>query len=169
MAGHPSALVPLITGPFSSLSEPQLERFADMMSSSNPWLQFGYSKLECREKLSTPRYQSLIASAADLVLGILCFAVDGDLGGPFIRYVLIDPSQRSRGIGSSLIRNLLGRYKGKSCYLTVSESNEQAKHLYERLGFVVIGSIPDYNFWGQAELIMRHAGRPKRESTQDAR
>lgn len=167
MVGPPPAL--RITGPFPSLSEPQLDRFAEVMSSTNPWLHFGYSTQECRDKLSAQRYQILIASQAGFDLEILYFASEGDLGGPFIRYVLVDSDKRSRGVGSTLIRTLLSEHSGKSCYLTVSETNEQAKRLYKRLGFSVIGSIRDYNFWGESVFIMRYPGSPKREALKEAR
>jgi ribosomal protein S18 acetylase RimI-like enzyme len=145
------------------LSAEQLDLFSLWMSSSDPWLHFGYSTDECRHKLSACSNEFFIAVADAGDVGFLAYSQQGDLGGPYIHYVVVERSRRSQGIGSMLIKRLLEQSQGSSVFLTVSESNEQAKRLYEALGFQQIGAIPDYNKYGEAEFILRFAGKPKRE------
>jgi ribosomal protein S18 acetylase RimI-like enzyme len=148
----------------NGLAAEQLDLFSLWMSSSDPWLHFGYSTDECRHKLSARRNEFLIAATETCVVGFLAYSLQGDLGGPYIHYVVVERSRRSQGIGSRLIKRLLEESQKRSVFLTVSESNEQAKRLYESLGFQQIGAIPDYNKYGEAEFILRFAGKPKRES-----
>ena len=55
----------------------------------------------------------------------------------FIDQVEITPKYQSQGIGTSLINDLLAR--GRPVELGVLKVNVDARRLYERLGFRVIG------------------------------
>jgi ribosomal protein S18 acetylase RimI-like enzyme len=133
------------------------------MASTDPWKHFGYSTDECTEKLLKPGAKLVLASIGERVVGFACLKPDGDLGGPMINYVCVEPNNRCRGIGTGLVQEVLNQFPEASIYLTVSESNSRALRLYERLGFKLIGKIEDYNFKGEAEFILRYPRPPKRE------
>jgi len=57
--------------------------------------------------------------------------------------VAVDPASTRRGIGRSLIRELIGETPG-TVFLEVRQSNIAARKLYHSLGFEVAGIRPDY-------------------------
>jgi [ribosomal protein S18]-alanine N-acetyltransferase len=73
------------------------------------------------------------------------FAVARQTGGDEIEIlnVAVDPPFRRRGIGRSLIRELIGKNPG-TIFLEVRQSNIAARKLYHSLGFEVAGVRPDY-------------------------
>jgi len=79
-----------------------------------------------------------------LLRGRACFARIGTdavgiavqsngLAGMFC--VAVDPSLRGGGLGTALVRALLGRSDAELAYLQVEEGNEAARAMYARLGF----------------------------------
>ncbi len=61
--------------------------------------------------------------------------------------IAVDPDYRRKGIGSALMKNLLGESKtlsARAITLEVRESNTAAVHLYERAGFQLAGVRPHY-------------------------
>ena len=63
----------------------------------------------------------------------------------FIYAVFTRPGFRGRGLSTQLMERLLaeGRKLGRTSFrLSVSESNDQARRIYERLGFVTYGREP---------------------------
>ena len=62
----------------------------------------------------------------------------GELG------ILVESRYRGRGCGTALMRRALAQARGRFdlVRLTVFSTNPVAKHLYERLGFVVTGRLP---------------------------
>jgi len=57
--------------------------------------------------------------------------------------VAVDPPLRRRGIGRSLIRELIGKNPG-AAFLEVRQSNVAARMLYHSLGFETVAVRPDY-------------------------
>ena len=57
--------------------------------------------------------------------------------------VAVDPSYRRRGMGGSLVRELIGKNPG-TVFLEVRQSNLAARKLYHSLGFETVGVRPDY-------------------------
>ena len=59
----------------------------------------------------------------------------------------VDPGSRGQGIGEKLMREMIEQLRCRDVrriYLEVEASNTSAIHLYERLGFASIGTLPDY-------------------------
>jgi ribosomal protein S18 acetylase RimI-like enzyme len=75
--------------------------------------------------------RATFARLDDVAVGI---AVDhDDLVGLFC--VAVDPGHRRSGLGTALVRALLGGSRADIAYLQVEEENAPAVALYERLGF----------------------------------
>lgn len=58
----------------------------------------------------------------------------------------VDSQHRGGGLGSTLLARAEDLAKEKGCFRVHLETrNEQARVLYERLGYRVFGQLPDYN------------------------
>ena len=68
-------------------------------------------------------------------------AEDGHVG---LLGILVERGFRGRGVGSALLRAALARSQGKFevVRLGVRSTNVRARHLYERFGFRLVGTIP---------------------------
>ncbi len=69
----------------------------------------------------------------------------------------VDPASRGQGIGERLMREMVEQLRQRAVrriYLEVEASNGAAIHLYERLGFGSIGTLPDYYGEGKAGVHM---------------
>lgn len=65
--------------------------------------------------------------------------------GVLLDMVLLDPSYQNRGLGTALIAPVVGEAhaRGDAVVLQVLKVNP-SKRLYERLGFVVTGDLPNH-------------------------
>jgi ribosomal-protein-alanine N-acetyltransferase len=87
-------------------------------------------------------HECVVATVEDRLVG---FAV-GRRAAPDeieILNVAVNPASRRRGIGRSLIRELIGKSPG-TVFLEVRQSNIAARKLYHSLGFEVVGVRQDY-------------------------
>jgi ribosomal protein S18 acetylase RimI-like enzyme len=69
-------------------------------------------------------------------------------GRYLIANVAVHPSQRRRGIGRALVREVVKYVQGRggrSLWLQVESTNESARHLYERLGFTTAGNVTTWD------------------------
>jgi ribosomal-protein-alanine N-acetyltransferase len=92
------------------------------------------------------------------------------LAGPFPGYVqtvCVSPEHRRRGVGTQLLEFAEARIFGKSpnVFLCVSSFNVDARRLYERLGYVLVGELKDYLVTGHGELLFRKTRGPLSEFT----
>jgi ribosomal protein S18 acetylase RimI-like enzyme len=63
--------------------------------------------------------------------------------------IALVPAERSRGIGSALLHELMGEARATSCQLTLHvEPDNPAQRLYQRLGFALIEHRGVYDFLG---------------------
>ena len=68
--------------------------------------------------------------------------------------IQVDPALQGRGVGAALIRQLIAEATMAKATLELHVLRQNpARHLYERLGFQVVGE-------GTYELAMRHVGAP---------
>ena len=83
-----------------------------------------------------------------------------NMKGAFVGYiqtVCVAPECRGRGIGTLLVRFAEERVfrDTPNVFLCVSSFNADARRLYERLGYALVGELTDYLVRGHAELLMR--------------
>ena len=66
-----------------------------------------------------------------------------------ISFLYVEKKHQNSGIGTSLIRHVLGIYKGKRIGLTTNKgfTTNQAYHLYKKLGFEMIKDRGRTQFW----------------------
>ncbi len=137
---------------------------ARLMCGAHPWTYFGYGEAECAARLRNPRLTLYVAEQDGTVVAFAQINPQGSFGGVWIELICVDEARRGRGVGTALIGYVTEtRYPHANIYLTVSAVNPRAQALYERLGFVQVGEITDYNFAGVSEYLMRLSRGPRRE------
>ncbi|BCU69205.1 GNAT family N-acetyltransferase [Stygiolobus caldivivus] len=85
-------------------------------------------------------------------LGIIQYGYRGHVVSIAVR-----KSERKRGVGSLLLRELETRFKGKGCshsYLEVNYKNEDGIIFYKKLGYIVVKLQVNYYGRGQHAFIM---------------
>lgn len=105
-----------------------------------------------------PWSERSIASELDNRLSLWLVAVDGErvagyvgsqsvLGETDMMNIAVHPDYRRQGIGQNLVERLIRELKAQgnhSLMLEVRVSNENARKLYEKLGFVQVGLRKNY-------------------------
>lgn len=134
-----------------------LGRLATEMSATNPWQYYGYTVKECIDKLCVVGAELLVACSEGQPVGFLLFDPTGFLDLPEIGYICVFKACRGNGVGTRLIEGAKERLKdldlGNRLFLTVSEPNDKAIRLYQRLGFEDIGRDRNYNVTNESELM----------------
>ena len=96
-------------------------------------------------EVSNPLSLWIVALDADRVVGYV--GSQSVIDHADIMNVAIDPAYRRRGIAEALIGELECALKARGVegvLLEVRVSNEPARSLYEKLGFIVVGRRPGY-------------------------
>ena len=90
--------------------------------------------------------------------GLVAGVIDGG-GSAHLAALWVHPDRRGRGVGDALVAGLVGWAHGerRRLSLQVVASNEHARHLYDRHGFVVVGD-PAIGTSGALEVAMEHRG-----------
>ncbi len=108
-------------------------------SFTTPW-----SEISFFNELKKPRSLMKVAKKDGRVVGYICGSRIIDEG--HILDVAVHPEYRRLGIASSLVSLMIERLR-EECrfiYLEVRASNVNAKKMYEKFGFEVIGTRKDY-------------------------
>jgi ribosomal-protein-alanine N-acetyltransferase len=90
-------------------------------------------------------------------------APDDALGGEtsiHVAELVVAPEARRQGHASALLATLLARHPEATLTLTVAPDNDAARALYERFGFEVSSTLPDFFDDGPGLLLVR---RPRPE------
>jgi len=90
-------------------------------------------------------------------LGYICIVFRGAFYEfPYCRSLAVKENYRGKGIGSALLKyyEQIGFLNFKKLFILVSDFNHRAKKLYEKMGYIQIGMVPDLFKKGIAEYIM---------------
>lgn len=107
---------------------------------SEPW-----SEKSVASELENPLSLWLVAAEGEKVLGYV--GSQSVLGEADMMNLAVVPEARRRGIGEKLVLALVDALRAKEVHsltLEVRASNEGAKALYEKLGFMEVGKRPNY-------------------------
>ena len=155
-------MTPLDIRPLDHPSD--LENCARFMAASDPWKTIGRDYAACLETLRDDTRERVAAWSGDQIAGFIIL----NLGGPLIGYiqtVCVAAAFRGSGVGSELVgwaeRRIFG--VAPNVFLFVSSFNDGARRLYERLGYRVVGEVPDYLVRGASEILMRKTIGPLSE------
>lgn len=132
----------------------QLSDLPRIMPLENAVYEFPWSEAIFRDCFSS-NYTGLAIERSGEFLGYGMLSIAA--GEAHVLNVVIDPNQRSQGLGRKLIKRLIDQarwHRVESVFLEVRVSNESARRLYADLGFSEIG--------------VRKAYYPARQSREDA-
>lgn len=129
---------------------------ARLMTTSEPWVTLGRTyetSLGLIQDLSREVY---VARDGAGLAGFLILCLTGAFVG-YIQTICIDPARRGQGLGSRLVEFAERRILEVSpnVFMCVSSFNQDARRLYERLGYKVVGELTDYIVRGYSEFLLR--------------
>ena len=143
---------------------------AALMSSSDPWLRLGRSYDASLAIIRDPAREVYVAvesngpDAGTPVIGFVVVIMQGAFVG-YIQSVAVAERWRGRGVGSALIafaeRRILR--DEPNVFICASSFNPDARRLYERLGYRVVGELTDFIVRGHSEMLMRKTIGPLAE------
>ena len=131
-------------------------RCARLMANAEPWITLGRGYEESLEILSDPGRESYVARLGSEIVGFLILNMQGAFTG-YIQTICVAPEHQNRGIGSDLVAFAEKRIwrDSPNVFLCVSDFNDGARRLYERLGYRVVGELTDYVVKGKSEFLLR--------------
>lgn len=135
---------------------------ARMMADSEPWLTLGRSYDRALAIIQDPSREVFVLRYDGREIGgflVLCMV------GAFVGYiqtVCIHPERRGEGLGTRLVQfaeeRILSRFP--NVFMCVSSFNHDARRLYERLGYRLVGELTDYIVAGHSEYLLRKTVGP---------
>jgi ribosomal protein S18 acetylase RimI-like enzyme len=126
------------------------------MASSEPWITLGRSVETSFSILRDPTREVYVARDERGIAGFLILCLTGAFVG-YIQTVCIDPRCRRQGLGTKLVEFAERRILQVSpnIFMCVSSFNDDARRLYERLGYRIVGELTDYLVEGHSEILLR--------------
>ena len=139
----------------------EAETCARLMAASEPWVTLGrtYEASLCLVQDGTR--EVYVARDESGLVGFLILCMTGAFVG-YIQTVLVHPARRGQGIGSKLLEFGEQRILQESpnVFMCVSSFNHDARRLYERMGYAVVGELTDYIVRGHSEILLRKTRGP---------
>lgn len=129
---------------------------AELISSSEPWITLRRSIDQCRVSLTRSGRELYVARDKAGRAGFVILCMTGAFVG-YIQSVCVDASRRGNGLGSRLIAFSEERIfrESPNVFICVSSFNPRALSLYRRLGYDIVGTMPDYVVAGHDEILLR--------------
>ncbi|HTO74560.1 MAG TPA: GNAT family N-acetyltransferase [Thermoanaerobaculia bacterium] len=154
-----TSLDPLAIAPLASDAEAQW--CARLMSSSEPWITLGRSFADSLERMRDPAKERYVARLGSVLAGFVVLNMQGAFVG-YIQTICVSPEFRNRGIGTKLVEFAEKRIfpESPNVFICVSSFNFQARKLYERMGYKMVGALMDYVVRDHSELLLRKTTGP---------
>ena len=154
-----AGLVTWSIGPLEA--EDDARACARLMAGSEPWLTLGRGYETSLAVLGDPSREVYLARDKGELAGFLILCMTGAFVG-YIQTVLVHPDRRGQGLGSKLVEFAERRILSESpnVFMCVSSFNEDARRLYECLGYRVVGELSDYIVQGHSEILLRKTMGP---------
>ena len=142
-------------------SESEARACAQLMATSEPWITLGRSFETSLGIVKDPSREVYVARDQSGIAGFLILCMTGAFIG-YVQTVCIDHRCRGEGLGSRLLTFAEQRVLRVSpnIFMCVSSFNHAARRLYERLGYKVVGELPDYLVQGYSEILLRKTVGP---------
>ncbi len=136
----------------------EAEICARMMANSEPWVTLRQNYTAWLEIVTDPSREVYLAFVDGEIAGFIILHLRGIFNG-YIQSVCVEPEWRNKGIGSRLMTFAEGRIFSETdnVFICVSTFNQDARRLYERLGYEVTGEP------GDSEILLRKTIASKQE------
>jgi ribosomal-protein-alanine N-acetyltransferase len=137
---------------------------ARLMADSEPWLTLGRSYEVSLGLITDPTREVYVARLEGRPVGFVILVVSGAFVG-YVQSIAVDPDWRGKGIGTRILAFAEERILQMSpnVFVCVSSFNPDALRLYRRLGYEIVGDLPDYIVRGHSEILMRKTTGPLAE------
>jgi len=145
---------PLQVRPLATPDE--AEWCATLMVSSEPWLTLRRTFEASLRLIQDPTSEVYLAESGKERSGFLILSLAGPLPG-YIQTICIAPDSSGKGLGSQLLSFAEARIfpVSPNVFLCVSSFNPEARRLYERSGYTLVGELRDFLVPGFSELLFR--------------
>ena len=137
---------------------------AGMMSSLEPWITLKRDYNTSLNIITDQAREVYLAFAGDEIAGFTILVMHGALVG-YIQSICVAPDWRNKGIGTQLMTFAEAKIFSEvpNAFIMVSSFNPDAKRLYSRLGFEIVGELKDYIIPGHSEFLLRKSIAPLTE------
>jgi ribosomal-protein-alanine N-acetyltransferase len=134
---------------------------ARLMATSEPWITLGRTEEMSLRRVLDPAREVYVASVDGDFVGFVILCMVGAFVG-YVQTICIHPVRRRQGLGTALLRFAEERILKESpnVFMCVSSFNTDAKRLYLRLGYEVVGELKDYIVPGHGEILLRKTTGP---------
>ena len=142
-------------------SAAEREACAKLMTESEPWRTLQRDFETALALVSDPTRETYWIEHAGAWAGFLLLYLQGPFRG-YIQTICLVPDVRGQGLGTAVLRWAEERIfrESPNVFLCVSDFNTGALRLYRRLGYELIGALPDFLVAGSAELLLRKTRGP---------
>lgn len=131
------------------------------MACSEPWLTLGRTYEASLSVVLDPTREVYVVRDRGIIAGFLIICMTGAFIG-YIQTICIHPDYRGRGLGTQLVAFAEQRIfrDVPNVFMCVSSFNHDARRLYQRLGYQVVGELTDYIVSGHSEILLRKTVGP---------
>jgi ribosomal protein S18 acetylase RimI-like enzyme len=142
----------------------EAEACARMMAASEPWITLRRDADAALAIVTDPGRESYGAFLGSQLVGFVILVMHGAFVG-YVQSVCVEPGRRGQGLGRRLMAFAEERIlrETPNVFLNVASFNPDARRLYERLGYEVVGELRDYIVSGHSEILMRKSTGPLAE------
>lgn len=129
---------------------------AALMASNEPWITLQRNYTDSLNLLEDPTSEVYLLQKDQQRIGFVMIKMKGSFTG-YIQTIVLLEEARGRGIGEAVINymeELIFQFY-PNVFICASSFNIQARKLYQRLGYEVIGVLKNYVLSGYDEVLMR--------------
>ena len=132
-----------------------------MMAGTEPWITLRRDYDACLRVALDETRERYVALDRDRLAGFVVLNLKGSFVG-YVQTLCAAPEYRGRGVGTALLAFAEERIfrEHPNVFICVSDFNPGARRLYERLGYSLVGELPDYVIAGHSELLLRKTRGP---------
>ncbi len=140
----------------------EAESCARLMAESEPWITLGRDYAASLKLVIDPTRETYVALVEEELVGFIVLLMQGAFVG-YIQSVAVMPDWRNQGVGSQLLAFAEKRIfeESPNVFICVSSFNPDARRLYRRLGYHMVGELPDYIMEGKSEILLRKTIGPR--------
>ena len=146
----------------SRLAGPEdAEWCARLMAASEPWLTLGRGFAASLRAVSDPERETWLARRESRRVGFVTLNLKGAFVG-YVQSIAVADEARGQGVGTEILCFAEERIfrEHANVFLCVSSFNAGARHLYERLGYRVVGVLEAFLVAEHDEILMRKTRGP---------
>ncbi|MCK4695694.1 MAG: GNAT family N-acetyltransferase [Candidatus Cloacimonetes bacterium] len=129
---------------------------AKLMSESEPWITLKREYKDSLGLFNNPSKECYIAYYGKQFAGFILLDMKGALAG-YIQSIAVIPGLRNQGIGKKLLKFTEKRIFKElpNVFVCVSSFNPEAKKMYLKQGYEIIGELKDFIIKGHSEILLR--------------